>query len=152
MRRALILAALGLALVAGCGGGDDPADDSGAPAASSRTPAPAATPRPRAPARRRTRPLPRRLSCPEEVAGCRSVRGRVIYVERVDPDGDGDLHVVVSDGGITLPGLTAVDVRPGLRPRRDPRAGDGVAAAGPVQRGSFGQSQIHALAFRMRRR
>ena len=32
---------------------------------------------------------------PGEVTGCRAVRGAVIYVERVDPDGDGDLHVVV---------------------------------------------------------
>ena len=147
MRRALLIAAAGLGLVAGCGGGED---DAGAPAAATRTPAPTATPAP-AP-RRRVRPLPERLSCPDGVAGCRSVRGRVVYVERVDPDGDGDLHVVLSGGGITLPGLTAVDVRPGLRPRRDPREGDGVAAAGPVQRGSYGQSQIHALSFRVRRR
>ena len=152
MRRALLLTVLGVGFAAGCGGDGDPAADSVPRAEATRTPAPSATPPPRKPARRRTRPLPDRLSCPDDVPGCRSVRGRVIYVERVDPDGDGDLHVVISGGGITLPGLTAVDVRPGLRPRRDPRAGDGVAAAGPVQRGSFGQSQIHALAFRMRRR
>ena len=87
--------------------------------------------------------------CPEHVAGCAEVTGRVVYVERVDPDGDGDLHVVVNGGGISLPGLTAIDVRPGLRPRRDPRPGDRVTAAGPVQRGSFGQDQIHALRFRV---
>ena len=94
----------------------------------------------------------RRARCPGDVDGCRSVRGSVLYVERVDPDGDGDLHVVVLDGSITAPGLTAVDVRAGLRPRRDPRVGDRVSAAGPVQRGSHGQSQIHALDFRVRRR
>jgi hypothetical protein len=59
--------------------------------------------------------------------------------------------VVVADGGITAAGLTSVDVRPGLRPRRDPRAGDEVSAAGPVQRGSLGQSQIHAVEFRVAR-
>jgi hypothetical protein len=75
------------------------------------------------------------------------VRGQVLYVERVDPDGDGDLHVVVLDGSVTGPGMTAVDVRRGLRPRRDPRVGDEVSAAGPVQPGSYGQSQIHALEF-----
>lgn len=90
--------------------------------------------------------------CPPDVAGCAAVTGRVIYVERVDPDGDGDLHVVVSAGSISLPGLTAVDVRPGLRPRRDPAPGDRVTAAGPVQRGSFGQDQIHAQTFRVERR
>jgi hypothetical protein len=79
------------------------------------------------------------------------VHGRVVYVERVDPDGDGDLHVVVAAGGVTLAGLTAVDVARSLRPRRDPRIGDRVSAAGPVQRGSFGQSQIHALEFHVRR-
>ena len=93
----------------------------------------------------------RRARCRAGVDGCRSVRGSVLYVERVDPDGDGDLHVVVLDGSITAPGMTAIDVRPGLRPRRDPRVGDRVSAAGPVQRGSHGQSQIHALIFRTRR-
>jgi hypothetical protein len=93
----------------------------------------------------------RRARCPGDVAGCRAVSGRVLYVERVDPDGDGDLHVVVLDGSITAPGMTAVDVPPGLRPARDPRVGDLVSAAGPVQPGSYGQSQIHALEFHARR-
>ena len=83
---------------------------------------------------------------------CARARGRVVYVERVDPDGDGDLHVVIADGSVTTPGLTAVDVSPALRPRRDPRVGDRASAAGPVQRGSYGQSQIHALEFHVRRR
>ena len=54
--------------------------------------------------------------------GCRSVRGSVLCVERfdTDTDGDGDLHVVVLNGSITAPGMTAVDFRPGLRPRRNP--------------------------------
>jgi hypothetical protein len=80
------------------------------------------------------------------------VRGTVVYVERVDPDGDGDLHVVVAAGSITLPGMTSIDVAAGLRPGRDPRIGDRASAAGPVQPGSFGQSQIHALEFHVRRR
>ncbi len=84
---------------------------------------------------------------------CASTSGRIVFVERVDPDGDGDLHVVVTDrGGVTLTGLTAVDVSKDLRPRRDPRVGDEAAAMGPVQPGSYGQSQIHALRFRARRR
>jgi hypothetical protein len=69
-----------------------------------------------------------------------------VYVERVDPDGDGDAHFVVVDPqGITLPELTAIDVRKGLRPHPLPGAGDLISAAGPVQTGSYGQSQIHAL-------
>jgi hypothetical protein len=90
--------------------------------------------------------------CPADAGpGCRAVRGRVVLVESVDPDGDGDLHVVVTGGSITGPGVTAIDVSPALRPERDPRIGDVVTAAGPVQRGSYGQDQIHALRFRAAR-
>jgi hypothetical protein len=72
--------------------------------------------------------------------------GRIVYVERVDPDGDGDAHFVIVDPqGITLPGLTAIDVRKGLRPHPLPDTGDLISAAGPVQTGSYGQDQIHAL-------
>ena len=94
----------------------------------------------------------RRSRCPEDVPGCRAVRGTVLYVESVDPDGDGDLHVVLDGGSITLPGMTAIDIAPDLRPRRDPRVGDRVSAAGPVQTGSYGQEQIHALVLRVGRR
>ena len=77
---------------------------------------------------------------------CREAEGRIVYVERVDPDGDGDAHFVIVDPqGITLPGLTAIDVRKGLRPQPLPGPGDLISAAGPVQTGSYGQSQIHAL-------
>jgi hypothetical protein len=119
------------------------------------TPPPRAAPqaeRTPAPQRRRARPLPR-PPCRDEVPGCASTSGRIVYVERVDPDGDGDLHVVVTDArGVTLRGLTSVDVSKDLRPRRDPRIGDRASAMGPVQTGSFGQSQIHALEFHVRRR
>lgn len=93
----------------------------------------------------------KRARCPHGVPGCRSVRGRIVYVEAVDPDGDGDLHVVVADGGITLPGLTSIDVAEDLRPKRDPSIGDRATGAGPVQTGSYGQSQIHALRFAVQR-
>jgi hypothetical protein len=92
------------------------------------------------------------VACPARVPGCRSVRGRVVYVERVDPDGDGDLHVVlVGRDGVTGPGITAVDVPPALRPAEDPAIGDSVAAAGPVQSGSHGQRQVHALRYSQRK-
>ena len=136
----------GTLVLAGCGGGEPER-----PRASA-TPAPAptaeATQTPRPP---RGRPLTR-PPCRDGIAGCRSTSGRIVYVERVDPDGDGDLHVVVSDRrGVTLRGLTAIDVPKALRPRRDPRIGERAAAMGPVQTGSYGQSQIHALVFRTRR-
>ena len=136
------LGVLGVAVaLAGCGGGDAPPPRVATPTA---TATPAATPRP---ARALARPR-----CRSDVPKCRSTSGRIVYVERVDPDGDGDLHVVVSDRrGVTLRGLTAVDVSKQLRPRRDPRVGERAAAMGPVQTGSYGQSQIHALVFRTRR-
>lgn len=84
--------------------------------------------------------------CPAGHPACRTTEGRIVYVERVDPDGDGDAHFVIADPqGITLPGLTAIDVRKGLRPHPLPGPGDLISAAGPVQTGSYGQDQIHAL-------
>jgi hypothetical protein len=87
-----------------------------------------------------------RSRCDPSLPSCRTTEGRIVYVERVDPDGDGDAHFVVIDPqGITLPELTAIDVRKGLRPHPLPGPGDLISAAGPVQTGSYGQSQIHAL-------
>jgi len=84
--------------------------------------------------------------CPPGSPPCRTTEGRIVYVERVDPDGDGDAHFVIADPqGITLPGLTAIDVRKDLRPHPLPGPGDLISAAGPVQTGSYGQRQIHAL-------
>jgi len=104
-------------------------------------------------AERTPRPQLARPRCPGGVSDCASTSGRIVFVERVDSDGDGDLHVVVGDRrGVTLRGLTAIDVSKALRPRRDPRVGDEATAMGPVQTGSYGQSQIHALKFRTRRR
>jgi len=92
----------------------------------------------------------KRATCPSDLRGCRSAIGRVVLVESVDPDGDGDLHVVVvGRDSVTAPGFTADDVRRGLRPRRDPKVGQLVTAAGQVQRGSYGQRQIHAVSFRV---
>lgn len=84
--------------------------------------------------------------CPANLPACRTTEGRIVYVERVDPDGDGDAHFVIADPqGITLRGLTFVDVRKGLRPSPLPGPGELISAAGPVQTGSYGQSQIHAV-------
>jgi hypothetical protein len=74
-----------------------------------------------------------------------------VYVERVDPDGGGDAHLVLaSRPGITAPGMTVVDLEPRVRPMRLPRPGDWVGAAGPVYRGSHGQRQIEARKLRVR--
>lgn len=84
--------------------------------------------------------------CPTGLEGCRSAGGRVVYVERVDPDGDGDAHfVLASRASITAPGISVIDVRRDLRPSPLPEAGDRISAAGPVYEGSFGQRQIEAV-------
>ena len=85
-----------------------------------------------------------RARCADRRAHCTAVTGRVLYVEAVDPDGDGDAHYVLAGGNVTAPGLSVIDVERALRPRRLPRAGDLVSAAGPVLTGSHGQHQIEA--------
>jgi hypothetical protein len=132
--------AVALALVAasGCGGTQGSTDSRSEPQVIERSP-----PRQRAEAAsEKVAPS----HCSPDLPSCRTVEGPIAYLERVDPDGDGDVHFVVVDPqGITLPGLTAIDVRKGLRPHPLPEAGDLISAAGPVQIGSYGQSQIHAL-------
>jgi len=128
---ALLLAAA----AAGCGGESSATTTEPAPATVEKQPRPA-TEVPKVP-------------CPPNLAGCRSARGTIIYVERVDPDGDGDAHfVLASRQSITLPGISVIDVAVDLRPHPLPGPGDQVAAAGQVQTGSYGQSQIHAVAVR----
>ena len=84
--------------------------------------------------------------CPPDLGNCRTASGRIVYVERVDPDGDGDAHfVLTSPQSITLPGLSVIDVEKSLRPRPLPGPGDRISAAGPVYRGSYGQKQIEAI-------
>jgi hypothetical protein len=90
--------------------------------------------------------------CPPRPGNCATATGSVLAVEAVDPDGDGDAHLVLlSPEGITAPGITVIDVERELRPHPLPRAGDHVAAAGPVYRGSYGQRQIQATELRVSR-
>jgi len=91
-------------------------------------------------------------ACPPGVLDCATAAGTILFVERVDPDGDGDAHfVLLSREGITAPGISIVDVRPDLRPQPLPGPGDALAAAGPVFEGSFGQRQIQAEAIEFER-
>jgi hypothetical protein len=77
------------------------------------------------------------------------VSGRIIYVERVDPDGDGDAHfVLASEEAVTLPQVSVVDVSRALRPHPLPGVGDYLSAAGPVRTGSYGQRQVEAVVVR----
>ena len=132
MRRIALLVCL---VLAGCGG-SDPAEP---PVAA--TPSPEESP---APAPERERRAVEHAQCPSGLEGCRTATGRVLFVEAVDPDGDGDAHFVLAGGRITAPGISAIAVRRELRPRRLPEIGDWVSAAGVVWTGSHGQQQIEA--------
>jgi hypothetical protein len=125
--RRLLLVVL---FLAGCGG-SDPAPPT--------QPAATATPVPERPA-----PTVRHAHCAPDAGNCAVATGRVLYVEAVDPDGDGDAHYVLAGGKVTAPGISVIDVEAGMRPRRLPKAGELVSAAGPVFTGSYGQRQIEA--------
>lgn len=125
---------LGAAVAAGCGG------DGARPAHPADV---EETRRERAERRQRQARRPPAPTCPPQAANCRAAAGRVIGLESVDPDGDGDLHLILaSRTSITLPGITVLDINKDLRPAVDPRIGDWAAGAGPVYSGSYGQSQI----------
>jgi hypothetical protein len=145
-RAALALAAL--AALAGCSSEDDDEPRTTAAPAEPRAVAPA-EPRAAAP---RPKP-PRPLQCEAGSDNCRAAAGRIVYVERVDPDGDGDAHfVLVSRESITGPGISVIDVRRDLRPSPLPGPGDWISAVGPVYEGSYGQHQIEAVRIRVQRR
>jgi hypothetical protein len=93
-----------------------------------------------------------RAHCSPGAENCAAVTGRVLYVERVDPDGDGDAHYVLAGGNVTARGISVIDVRRELRPRRLPRRGELVSASGPVFTGSYGQRQIEATEVHHQRR
>jgi hypothetical protein len=139
----LALATASLALAAGCSDDEEPARTDAArtdPARTEREPPPRA---------QRLQPA----RCPPDLGNCKTADGRIVYVERVDPDGDGDAHFVLSsDEAITLPGVSVIDVKKSLRPRPLPGVGDRISAAGPVYRGSFGQKQIEAIELHVARR
>jgi hypothetical protein len=130
-----------VALLAGCG--SEPQREV------TERPTPTATATPRPDAKQAT---VRRAHCAAAADNCAVATGRVIYVEAVDPDGDGDAHYVLAGGDVTAPGLSVIDVGPHLRPRRLPRTGELVSAAGPVFTGSHGQHQIEAVELHHQRR
>ena len=92
----------------------------------------------------------REARCPAQAENCESATGRILYVERVDPDGDGDAHFVIAGpDDITGLGTSVIDVRRDLRPHPLPGPGDRISAAGPVYTGSYGQRQIQADVLRV---
>ena len=144
-RRALLAGLAVVLALAGCSDEAGEADQASAPPRSKT--ATATAPQQQQPAR------PRPVRCPPALANCSTASGRIIYVERVDPDGDGDAHfVIASSDAITAPGVSVIDLRKSLRPSPLPGPGDWISAAGPVYEGSLGQRQIEAVRVRFRRR
>lgn len=130
----VLAAGAAILLLSGCSGGEE-----SDPEPPRTDPTVAEQPPPR-------KPLLRASHCPADLRNCATASGRIIYVERVDPDGDGDAHfVIASHDSITLPGMSVIDVRRSLRPHPLPGPGDRLSAAGPVYRGSYGQRQIEAI-------
>ncbi len=87
-------------------------------------------------------------TCSPGLTNCVVASGRVVYVEAVNPDGDGDAHfVTASADSVTGPGITIFDVKEELRPDPLPGIGDLVGGAGPVFPGSQGQKQIEVTEF-----
>jgi hypothetical protein len=135
-------ATVAILALAGCGGGA-----SGGATSGDRPPLPdhpadlPPTPRERA-AQREAAKRPPAPRCAAGAGNCSTAQGRVIALESLDPDGDGDLHLILAGGSITFPGISVLDINKHLRPKRDPRIGDWAAGAGPVYPGSHGQHQI----------
>ncbi len=139
--RCCSIAIVALLATAGCGGGGD-SEPTATEASTTTTDATTAA--------ESSPPAPRPPPCPAGAANCERASGQILYVERVDPDGDGDAHfVLVSDESITAPGVSVIDVRADLRPRPLPGPGDMLAASGPVYEGHLGQMQIQADAVRV---
>jgi hypothetical protein len=143
--RAAALCAAALLMAAGCNSDEDGGEGVGRDGAPEQGIRPAERERARdVPSS--TAPPVEPATCPPGAANCRSASGVVLYVERVDPDGDGDAHfVLASRQSITAPGISVIDVKRSLRPSPLPRRGDRLSAAGPVYRGSYGQRQIEAI-------
>ena len=132
---ARLVALCALGVLAGCGGSSS---------GDSETVATTATPTTTREKKPPRAPSVKRATCPADADNCAAATGRIIYIEAVDPDGDGDLHLVILGGDVTFPGVSVLDIERDLRPRRTPRVGDSASAAGPVYTGSYGQKQIQA--------
>jgi hypothetical protein len=138
MRTPAIVSAALLLLLSGCGG------KSGSETTTEPATTVAAQPAAKKPPVTDREPL-RHAHCPAAAGNCRTAEGTILYVERVDPDGDGDAHfVLLSADNVTGPGLSVIDVARDLRPHPLPGYGDRVSAAGPVYTGHYGQRQIQA--------
>ncbi len=123
-------------MAVGCGGGGD---DSASSPTQSTVAKPPPRPEPPEPGDADLEPA----TCPAGSSNCRVATGRIIFIQAVDPDGDGDAHfVLASSESITGPGISVLDIRKSLRPHPLPPLGTLVSGSGPVYRGSINQRQV----------
>ena len=79
------------------------------------------------------------------VLPCARVRGRVVYVQRSDPDGDGDAHAVVVAGARpVVVKFRAPAGRPETPQRALPRLGQRIEVDGTVSGGRYGVRVVEA--------
>lgn len=124
--------------------GDDPGSDEPAPRTAGENPGGQG----REPKPEKPEPVLPPFECPADLTNCEAATGKIIYVEAVDPDGDGDAHfVTISNQSITATAITVFDVGKDLRPEPLPRKGDLIGGYGPVYEGSHGQKQIEVIEF-----
>lgn len=89
--------------------------------------------------------------CTDSGTACRAVSGRVLYVEEQDPDGDGDLHLVLfSRDSLTRRYVSILKLGADDRPADVPGFGAWVGATGRPYRGERGERNLEVERLRVR--
>jgi hypothetical protein len=92
-----------------------------------------------------------RCSAPAS-SGCAVAQGRVVYIQRHDPDGGGDLHVILASGqSVSFPMLSIVKFQRGKHPHPPIGWGDWVSARGYLMRGSHQKEAVVTIDYRIAR-
>jgi hypothetical protein len=77
---------------------------------------------------------------------CRPVDGRIVYIQRVDSDGDGDLHLLlISRQSVSAPGFTMLKINARLREGMDPGIGRWVSAVGMEFDAEHGERSVDVI-------
>jgi hypothetical protein len=92
-----------------------------------------------------------RLSCTgRRVPNCAAVTGRVLHIQRHDPDGDGDIHLIlISKDSLTGPGISLVKIPIDRRPDILPGRLQWVSVVGYTYYGQDGEKNLDMLHLRI---
>ena len=81
--------------------------------------------------------------CRQILSVCREISGRVLYVEEQDPDGDGDVHLVLlSRDSLTRTYFSVLKLKRDHRPAHLPGFGRWVGATGRPYVGAGGERNL----------